>query len=222
MEAALKIREKVGGKISVLSMTPPFSADRIKECLAMGADEGYMVSDVAFAGADTFSTSYTLMKAIEKMGEKPDLILAGNESADGATAHVPAQLAEWLGIPHITNIKEISVEEDGLFRVAKRMEQGVVHYTAEGPVLFSMARGANQPRLISAMGVVKAAKKPLVTWGKEDLDVNPDLIGIDGSPTQAGQLLEPDLSRVGRRLEGEPDQIAEAIISEIKKAGVSL
>ena len=175
MEAALKIKEQVGGKIRVLSMTPPFSADRIKECLAMGGDEGYMVSDPAFAGADTFSTSYTLMKAIEKLEEKPDLILAGNESADGATAHVPAQLAEWLGIPHITNVKEIAVDEDGVFRVSKRVEQGILHYSAEGPILFSLARGANQPRLISAMGVVKASKKPLLTWGKEDLDVNPDL-----------------------------------------------
>jgi electron transfer flavoprotein beta subunit len=221
LEEALKIREKSGGKVIVLSMAPLFSQDKIKECLAMGADEGYLVSDRAFGGADTFSTSYTLAKAIEKIGIKADMILAGNESADGATSHVPSQLGEWMGIPHLSNITELEVGGDSA-KAKKKIENGYIEYEVSLPALFGIARGANKPRLVSAMGIIKAKNKKLEVLTRADLDVDDKLIGLEGSPTQPGGLEVPNMKRASKTIEGDTDEIAAEILNIIKKAGISL
>lgn len=222
LEAALQLKESCGGTVSVVSMTPLFSREQIKETLAMGADEAFMVSDSAFAGADTLSTSYTLMKAIEKTGIKADLILAGNESADGATAQVGAQLAEWMGLPHITNVIGIQCGEDGTDRliVRKKTEDGAIAYHVKLPALLTVNLRACKPRFVSALGVIKAGKKRLEVFSKADLDVEDGKIGLSGSPTQPGELIQPDLSRAGQEITGDPDEIAATVVDIIKKSGV--
>ncbi len=221
LEEALKLKDLYGGSVIVISMTPLFSMDKIKQCLAMGADEGYVVSDRAFGGADTFSTSYTLMKAIEKIGIKPDLILAGNESADGATAHVPVQLAEWMSLPHITNVTMQEVSGNKAL-VRKKMDDGSIDYEIDLPAVLAVERNSNKPRMVTAKGMVTARNKKISVFTKEDLDVDESLIGLVGSPTQPGALIVPNLSRFSQALEGEPEEIAAQIISLIKKVGIKV
>lgn len=225
LETAIRIRDEEGGRISVFSMTPLFSEKNIRECLAMGADEAYIVSDKAFGGADTYATSYTLMKAMEKAAaeadEPYDLILAGNESADGATSHVPSQIGEWMDLPHISNITEIEI--NGISAaVTKKIAGGAIDYEVELPAVFGIARGANKPRLINAMGIIKAKKKKLEILTREDLDLDETKIGLEGSPTKAGSLLTPDTSRGGQKLEGSPEEIADQILSIVRKSGIEI
>jgi electron transfer flavoprotein beta subunit len=221
LEAALTIREQLGGTVAVISMAPLFSQERIRECLAMGADEAYIISDAAFGGADTFSTSYTLSKGLQKTGISFDLILAGNESADGATSHVPAQLGEWLGLPHISNVTEI-VTDGKTAIVKKKLQSGYIEYDVELPAVIGIARGGNVPRMVSAMGVVKARNKKTQVFTKGDLDVDETMIGLAGSPTQPGRLLTPGIGRNAQVIEGDAREIAEKILSIVKKEGIPI
>ena len=221
LELALNLKEEHGGKIAVVSMCPPQNQDRIRECLAMGVDEGHIISDSAFGGADTFATSYTLAKGIEKTGMKADLILTGHESADGATAQISSQLGEWMGLPHLANI--IDVKADGSKALMqKKTADGFIEYEVELPAVAGIARGCNRPRMVSAMGVIKARGKSLKVYTRADLDVNDRMIGLTGSPTQAGGLITPDMSRAAQLIEGDAAQIAVQILSVIRKAGIEV
>jgi electron transfer flavoprotein beta subunit len=185
----------------------------------MGADEAYILSDRAFGGADTFATSYTLAKGLQKTEIIFDLILAGSDSADGATSHVPSQLGEWMELPHVSNVS--AIETDGKkAAVKKKIQGGSLEYDVELPAVIGIARGSNEPRMVSAMGVIKARNKKMQVFTKDDLDVDEKLIGLTGSPTQPGQLLTPDMSRNARVIEGDAAKIAEEILSIIKKAGI--
>jgi len=221
LEAALQIKEKQGGKVTVLSMAPIFSQDKIKECLAMGADEAYILSDRAFGGADTYATSYTLAKGLEKLDVAADLILAGNSSADGATSHVPSQLGERLNMPHISNVHLISVD-DGVAKVRKKTEGGFIDYQVTLPAVLGIARGSNTPRLTSAIGVIRVKNKPITVYSKDDIDVDEALIGVEGSPTQAGELHTPDLSRRAEVLDGDHIKLAQQIIEILKRTSVMI
>lgn len=217
LEEALKLKEEQGGNITVLSMAPEFSKDRLTECLAMGADEAYLLSDAAFGGADTYATSFVLAKAIEKLGTF-DLILFGNESADGATAHVPVQVAEWLGLPHLCRVIDIIRTVSG-FRVCRKGDSGRLVFGIEGPCVLAVSSEINKPRFVNAMGIIKAKKKPITIWSNEQLGLDTDSIGLKGSPTQPGDLIEADMRRGSEVLGTEIDEVADKIAGLIKKAG---
>ena len=220
LEEALKLREKSGGKVTVLSMAPEFTRDKLTECLAMGADEAFLLSDAAFGGADTYATSYVLAKAIERLGAF-DLILFGNESADGATAHVPVQVAEWLSLPHLCRVVEITEEDPG-FRVCRKGDGRRLVFAIGKPCVLAVSSGINKPRFINAMGIIKAKKKPLTVWSNEDLGLDIDRIGLQGSPTQPGELITPHMERSSEVLGTDPEEAADKIIALMKKAGGTL
>ncbi|MDO4177015.1 MAG: electron transfer flavoprotein subunit beta/FixA family protein [Bacillota bacterium] len=224
LEAALALRgsriaEGEESSITVLSMAPEFSRDKLVECLAMGADDAYMLSDKAFGGADTYATSYVLAEGVRKISAEKgcdfDLILAGNESADGATAHVPVQLAEWLGITHISRVCSLETEGKTL-RAVKRSEDVLLTFEGEGQAVLAVTRDINKPRLINAMGIVKARKKPLTIWTNEDMKLDESRIGLKGSPTQPGKLITPDLGRAGQPLVSDVDATAEDAAKAIR------
>lgn len=220
LEAALKLKEQFGGKVTILSMTPAFSADRLKLCLAMGADDAIILSDREFGGADTLATSYTLMKAIESKQLKYDLILAGNESADGATSHVPTQLAEWLGVAHITNVRINAATEKDI-TVEKKTETGRIEYKIEYPAVLAIEKGSNEPRYISAMGIEALDEKNMEILDASCIDTVPEMIGLKGSPTQPGELFVQEVKRESKEIKGNNDEIADQIIALIKKEGIS-
>jgi electron transfer flavoprotein beta subunit len=220
IEAALKLKELHGGKVTVFTMAPDSAVENLRRVLAMGVDEAFLCSDRALGGADTWATSYTLYKAIEKTGAY-DIILLGNETEDGGTAQVPSQLGEWMGVPHMTNIITMTYDEDKM-TVERKTDDGSIKYRVTLPAVFSVVRETNEPRIPNVMGILKAKNKPLTIFRADDLDLNPAYIGLKGSPTQPGDIFSPDMNRKSELIAGEPDVIAQKIIAEIKKTGVTI
>jgi len=219
LEAALQIKEKYGGEVIVITMAPPSAEENLREALAMGADEAVLLSDRAFAGADTLATSYTLACGIVKLGGF-DLIFTGVESADGATSQVPAQLAEQLNIPHLWNVKRLSDIDHNRIRADVRMENGYMKYEVELPALFAVTREINKPRYTTIMGVMKAKKKPLTIFSSQDIEIMTEFLGLKGSPTQAGGIYAPSMGRKGRLFKKSAEESAAEIMKELRKAGV--
>lgn len=219
LEAALQVKEQYGGKVTVICMAPPEAKNELYEAMAMGADEAVLLSDLAFAGADTLATSYTLAQGINTL-EKFDLVLTGTESADGATAQVPAQLAEWLGIPHLWNVKEFVLIAEQEIHAKVKMDNAVGEYRIQLPALLAVSREVNKPRYTTAMGVMKARKKPLTIISKNELQLDESLIGQAGSPTWSGDIFIPSLARKGQDLTGTPEEIATQLIVKLRAVGV--
>ena len=220
IEAALQLRGD-GDTVTVITMAPPNAEDTLRDALAMGADAAILLTDRAFAGADTWATSYTLAAGLKKAGGF-DIVVTGTESADGATTQVPAQLAEWLGWPHLWNavsMEKISAES---LKVRTKAENEWSDYQIGLPCLLAVAREANKPRLTSLMGVMKAKKKPLTVWTRADLDVEDGSLGIGGSPTQPGAIFEPEMGRKGIVLTGDAEEIVNVLVEKLREAGLSI
>ena len=220
IEAALQLRGE-GDTVTVITMAPPNAEDTLRDALAMGADAAILLTDRAFAGADTWATSYTLAAGLKKAGGF-DIVVTGTESADGATTQVPAQLAEWLGWPHLWNavsMEKISAES---LKVRTKAENEWSDYQIGLPCLLAVAREANKPRLTSLMGVMKAKKKPLTVWSRADLDVEDGSLGIGGSPTQPGAIFEPEMGRKGIVLTGDAEEIVNVLVEKLREAGLSI
>lgn len=213
LEAALQLRELHGGKVTVLSMGPPQAQECLKECLAMGADEAVLISDRAFGGADVLATSYTLAAAIRKLG-RFDLILCGKQAIDGDTAQVGPEIAEHLGIAQLTYVAKINTEGD-VVTVEREHEEGYEVIKAKMPVLMSVVKSINEPRFPTIKGKMLAARAQIPTWGAADLDVDPQRIGLKGSPTQVRRIFTPP-----RRSQGvliQADTARAAVVELIAK-----
>ncbi|NPV71494.1 MAG: electron transfer flavoprotein subunit beta/FixA family protein [Firmicutes bacterium] len=219
IEAALQIRDEIGGTVVSITMAPPEAAETLREVLAMGVDEAYLLSDRAFAGADTLATVRALAAGITKIGHF-DLVLTGSESADGGTAHVPSQLGEVLGVGHLTNVREIKWAEDGTLLMKSKIENGFLEVEGRLPLVLGIARDMNTPRYATLMGIVAAQSKRLQVWQCGDLQVGAGCFGLAGSPTQPGELRVLEARREGKVLKEEPGQIAAEIIAIMRAAGV--
>ncbi len=189
LEAALRLREKHGGKITVVSMGPPQAKEALKECLAMGADHAVLVSDRAFSGSDTLATSYTLAAAMRKVGHC-DMILCGKQAIDGDTAQVGPEIAEHLGIAQVTYVSKIEIS-DNTVRVERENEDGYAILEVELPVLLSVVKSINEPRLPTIKGTLKANRTEIPVWTAADLDVDTEKLGFKGSPTQVRKTFTP-------------------------------
>jgi electron transfer flavoprotein beta subunit len=213
LEVALRLKDRHGGRISVLSMGPAFAVEFLKVGLAMGADELYLLSDRQFAGADTLATTYTLAQGIRKMGPV-DLIICGEESSDGATGQVPAGMAEWLELPQITLASEVSLDlSRGVVRARRELPGGYEILEAPIPAVLSIQTACNEPRFMDFERKARVFDEPSLTiWGAGDLDVEPERIGDAGSPTAVAGLEEAS-TRERRRefLSGSTDEIAERL-----------
>lgn len=221
LEAALQIRERLGGRIRTLSMAPPSAAEVLRETLALGADEALLLTDRAFAGADTLATAYVLAAGIRRWG-MPDLVLCGAESVDGSTGQVGPQLAHFLGFAHLTyvcGLEEVTPER----LVARwRMEDGYARVEVRLPAVLTVTREANRPRGMSLMGVVQARNRPLHVWSAVDLagEIDPALCGLQGSPTQMGDMWMPQTGRRQERLVGEPEEVVRALLERLRALAV--
>ncbi len=210
LEVALQLKDAHGAHVSLLSMGPPFFERILRMALAMGADDLYLLSDRAFAGADTLATTYTLARGIEKLGDV-DLILCGEESADGATGQVPAGIAAWLGIPQVTLVSSLEFEQ-GLRSLRARRETGGGYaiQRVHLPAVLSIKTAANEPRFMDFHRKLWAMEKAeVVVWDRTSIDADPAYIGLRGSPTTVVGLREAEAhERRRERLEGPPEKIA--------------
>ena len=214
IEEALKLKEKFGGQVTVITMGPPQAEEALRKALGMGADEARLISDRAFAGAYTWATSYTLATTIKKIGPF-DLILCGKQAIDGDTAQTGPGIAEQLGIPLLAYVRKIEIK-DKIIRVERVMEDGYEILETELPVVVTVVKEINQPRHPSLKGVLKAKKATIPVWKAETIGADSSYIGLKGSPTQVVKIFTPAPRSKGETLKGEPAQIAAALVDKLK------
>lgn len=216
LEAALTIKdEKPDTVIAVLTMGPPQAAYMLRECLAMGADEAYLLSDRAFGGADTCATSTTIAAGIKKV-EDVDVIFAGRQAIDGDTAQVGPQVAQRLGIPVVTYVQEIKLE-DGKAIVQRQLEDGYEVIEVQTPCLLTAVKELNEPRYMSVGGIVDAYKKVITMWGHTDIGLNPADCGLNASPTQVFRSFTPPPKGKGQMLNGTENEMAVLLVGTLKE-----
>jgi electron transfer flavoprotein beta subunit len=218
MEAALQLKEQLGAHITALSMGPPAAGNIVRECLALGADQGVLLSDLAFAGADAYATAYTLAKAIEKIGPY-DVVFCGMASSDGSTEWVGPEIATFLGIPVVTMVKEI-VECDGeWWKVKASLENGHRLMQVKLPAVFTVTRELNTPRTLRFSGIIKARKKEIGQWGTEELGVPEESVGLKGSPTIVSSMTTKDSKRQVEIITGTREEKAAQLVQKLADAG---
>jgi electron transfer flavoprotein beta subunit len=215
LEAALDLKQKEGGKVSVLTMGPAQSEEALREAIAAGADEAILLSDPGFAGADTLATSRVLAKAISKMDPFPDLILCGKQTIDSDTGHVGPQLAEELNWPQVCGVTEIHVEMNAL--VVKQLSDGFQNtYKVNLPALLTVSQGLNVPRHIPLGDLEQAfSNGRVIRWGLKDLNLQPEEVGFSGSATTVLRLYRPPQKRKGEVVTGSSQTLAEHLIGKL-------
>lgn len=219
LEMALDLKDRYGGQVSILSMGPPDFELYLPVGLAMGADEVYLLSDRALAGADTLATTYTLAQGIHKMGGA-DLIFCGEESADGATGQVPAGLAEWLGIGQLTLLSEADVDlEREVGRGRRELKGGYEILEVPLPCVVSVKTACNEARFMDFRRKQWAFEQAQVTmWNAADLGAETNSIGLSGSPTMVTDLAEASARERKRQfLEGSPDEMVDQLVTLLQE-----
>jgi electron transfer flavoprotein beta subunit len=201
LEEGLRIKDRQGGRVTVLTMGPPQAEAVLREAISYGADEAVLLSDRAFAGADTWATTYTLARGIEKIGPF-DLILCGKQAVDGDTAQVGPGLAERLSLPYAAWVRKIEALENGLIRVQRLMDDGYDRLELVLPALLTVVKEINEPRVPSLKGKMRAKSQKIPLYGAAELGADPQLTGLAGSYTQVIRVFAPERSREREWLTG--------------------
>lgn len=218
LEMALAIKDQAPGThITVVTMGPPQARDMLLECLAMGADEGVLLSDRAVGGSDTWATSNALTAAIKKIGEF-DLILSGRQAIDGDTAQVGPQIAEKLGLPQVTYVTEYELDEKAGKVIVKRgLEDGYEKISLKLPCMLTAIKELNSPRYMSLAGIF-AEEKDIKVWSAADVQVDLETVGLKASPTNVFRSFTPKPKGKGVIVEGGSEgEMAEQVLSGLKQ-----
>jgi electron transfer flavoprotein alpha/beta subunit len=213
IEAGLQIREKAGGTVTVVTMGPPQAETALREAISMGADEAVLLTDRAFAGSDTWATAYTLAKAIEHIGA--DVIICGKQAIDGDTAQVGPEIAEFLDIPHVAYIRKIDDVGDNRIVVQRLMDDGYDVIESSLPVLLTVVRELNVPRMPSLKGKMAAKKAVIKKLSAADIRAEEESLGLKGSPTQVRNIFAPEVRKDLKMLEGTAEEQVDALVKEL-------
>src|SRR5579884_1183227 len=229
IEAAVRLKEQFGGRVSIVSMGPPQAIAALKEAISLGADDAVLMSDRGFAAADTLATSYVVWGAITKLNEEEpvDLVIAGKQAIDGDTGQVPPGVAMRLGWPQLTYVRRIQEvdPERRTIRVERLADGGVEVLEARLPAVVTVGREINEPRYASLPQLLRAARYQPRIWDRNFLDLDPEQIGLRGSPTIVSKvwapprrqrppvILIPDADR-------DPDAAAARLLDYLLKDGV--
>ena len=217
VEAALALKDELGCKVVAFTMGPPPAEGMLRELMAMGVDEGVLITAREFGGSDTYATSQIIAAGIDTYGvDEDDVILAGRQAIDGDTAQVGPQIAEKLGMPQITYVSEIKV--DGEHVICRRMlEDGYMTIKTHTPCLLTCIKELNTPRYMSVGGIFECYNKPLEIYNIETLKDDPlielDTIGLKGSPTNVYKSFSPPQKGAGMMLEGADKATCEKLVS---------
>jgi electron transfer flavoprotein beta subunit len=214
LEEGLRIRDNMGGKVTVLSMGIPSVAEMLRETVALGADEAVLLSDRAFAGADTLATAYALSMGVRKIGSC-DLVICGKQATDGDTAQVGPSLAEKLGVPHTTYVRAIEEIREAYIRCQRMTDDGYEVVTMELPAVLTVVKEINEPRLPSLKGMMRAKKAAIPVWTAGDIGADKELCGLKGSPTQVVSTFVPAHDIQGEMIGGEPAQQAAKLAEKL-------
>jgi len=219
LETALELKEAHGGRISLLSMGPPFAEQYLRLGIAMGADAAFLMSDRAFGGADTLPTSYALAEGVRAIGPC-DLVLCGEESSDGATGQVPQGIAEWLDVSQITYATRLQVlPRKRLVRGRRELRGGSEVLESPLPCVVSLKVGINEPRFLDFERLEWAMHEaPVTVWTAADLGLDPERLGLPGSATTVASVeMAPTAERRREFLSGTPEEEARQLLERIKQ-----
>ena len=215
IEESVRLKERFGGKVTVITMGPPQAESALREAISLGCDEGILVSDRKFAGSDTWATSYTLSCAIKKIGAF-DIILCGKQASDGDTAQVGPGISTHLDIPQVTYVKKIEEIKDNKARVERMTEEGFDIVETPIPCLFTVVKEINIPRLPSLKGMMRSKSAKIVQWTAADINADPDNIGLDGSPTRVVKIFTPPPRKGGEMIKGDTAEISRKVAELLK------
>lgn len=219
VEAALRFRDNYGGKVTALTMGPPQAEDALRETLALGVDEAVLLSDRAFAGADTWATSLTLARAITKLGQV-DLTICGKQAIDGDTAQVGPGLAAHLDQPYATYARRVELLDGDQLRVERLTDTGYEVLQMPLPAVVTVVREIGDPRMPGLKHKMRARKQEIPVLGAGDLDLKPEEVGLQGSYTQVVKVFSPPPRSDREMLAGTPEEQAERLLNLLKEAKV--
>ena len=218
LEAALRLKDETGAKVTVVTMGLPKADDMLREALAMGADEAVLITDRRLGGADTWATSSTIAAGLKKLDY--DLIITGRQAIDGDTAQVGPQIAEHLGLPVISYAEAIKVEGDSVI-VQRQYEDRYHEIKAQMPCLITALAELNEPRYMTPGGIFDAFDKEVTVWGRDDLtDLDDANIGLAGSPTKIAKASDKVRKGAGEKVALDPKESVEYIVSKLKEKHV--
>jgi len=217
LEEALKLKDQYGAHITVITMGPPQAEAILREAYAMGVDRAILLTDRKFGGADTLATSNTLAAALKKIDA--DLIIAGRQAIDGDTAQVGPQIAEHLGLPQVSYVKEMTYNSaDNSLDIKRAIEDGYYLLNVQLPALVTVLAEANQPRYMRVRGIVEAYDKPIETWGFDDIEIDPAIIGLSGSPTKVKRSFTKGAKQAGKVFDNlDTKEAVNLIVEKLKE-----
>lgn len=215
LELALRLKDaNPGTTVTAVTMGPPQAEAVLRDAMAVGADEGILLTGREFGGADTWATGYTISLAIRKLGPV-DLVLFGKQATDGDTAQVGPGIANNLGLPCLTYAKSAEVLDEKTFKVVRTTEDGYEEWEIQRPCALTVVKEAGELRLPNLRLKMKAKKAPITTWGVADLEPNPDFIGLKGSPTRVTKVFAPPVKTGRLVLSGTPAEQVQALIGRL-------
>ncbi len=214
IEEAVRLKEKFGGKTTVVTMGPPQAEAALREALSLGIDEAVLLSDRLFAGSDTLATSYTLAQAIRKLGDF-SVILCGKQASDGDTAQVGPGISTHLDIPQVTYVKKIEEIKDNKARIERMTEEGFEVLEAPLPCLLTVVKEINIPRLPSLKSMMRAKGAKLRLLTIQELDCDEGRLGLKGSPTQVIKIFTPERRKGGEIFQGPAAESVEKLLNAL-------
>ncbi|MCX6340383.1 MAG: electron transfer flavoprotein subunit beta/FixA family protein [Candidatus Aureabacteria bacterium] len=216
IEEGLRLREKHGGRVTVLTMGPPQAEAALREAISLGVDEAVHLCDAAFKGSDTLATSHALAAGIKKIGTF-DLIICGKQASDGDTAQVGPGIAVQLDLPQVVFVRKIVEMWEGRLTAERITEEGFDLVETPLPAVVTVVKEINEPRLPSLRGKMKAKKAEIRTWGVQELGVDPGRVGLEGSPTWVEKVFSPPQREAGQIWHGEAADLVKRLVGELEK-----
>ncbi|MDR2427883.1 MAG: electron transfer flavoprotein subunit beta/FixA family protein [Endomicrobium sp.] len=214
IEEGVRIKERVGGKVTVITIGHPQAEAVLREAIAKGADESVLLSDRAFGGADTLATSYALSTAVRFLGNF-DIVICGKQASDGDTAQVGPGIAEMLDIPHVAYVKKVESVDDKTIKVERMMEDGYDLIESSLPVLLTVVKEINNPRVASLKGKMAAKKAVIKVLDAAAIGADVKKTGLNGSPTQVMKIFTPPQRTGGEKFTGEPNKVAVDLVKRL-------
>lgn len=219
IEEGVRLKEKYGAKVTAITMGPPQAENALREALALGCDSAVLLTDKAFAGADTLATSYTLSRGIRKIGPY-DLIICGMKTTDGDTGQVGPGLAEELGIPHVSYVRKVLSVEKNSITLERSLEDGYERVESPLPCLITVTKEINEPRLPSFRRKILAKRASIESWGAEEIGGSSERLGLKGSPTRVVKVFHPPPRVGGEIITGNPQVQVEKLVNRLKELKV--
>jgi len=216
LEEGVRLKERYGGKVTVITMGPPQAEEALRETISLGADEAILLSDRAFAGSDTWATSYVLSKAVAKIANY-DIIICGRQTLDGDTGQVGPELSEMLKIPFVSYASKVEEIKDKHIKMQRMIEEGHEEVETTLPAIITVVKEINVPRLPSLRGTMKAKTAKIPVWNAAEIGVEADKAGIPGSPTRVVKIFYPKRTHKSEIFQGTVEEQVEKLVERLEK-----